>query len=94
MRILSHAAVADSGRNKTLRGENLSGLINAVLRNYLRNQEELDQFAVSHNAGKYGHPNWILKCCKRATQNNGKDRRSEQQQSSNVVACEPPASYL
>ncbi len=62
MRIPSHAAVADTVEGtKTLRGENLSGLINAVLRNYLRNQEELDQFAVSHNAGKYGHPNWILK---------------------------------
>ncbi len=62
MRIPSHAAVADTVEGtKTLRGQNLSGLINAVLRNYLRNQEELDQHAVSHNAGKYGHPNWILK---------------------------------
>lgn len=31
------------------------------MRNYLRNQEELDAFAVSHNAGKYGHPSWLLK---------------------------------
>ncbi len=62
MRIPSHAAVADTVEGtKTLRGQNLSGLINAVLRNYLRNQEELDEMAFSHNAGKYGHPNWILK---------------------------------
>ena len=34
----------------------LRGLINAVLRNYQRQQEELDAHSVSHNAGKYGHP--------------------------------------
>lgn len=62
MRIPSHAAVAETVEGtKTLRGTNLSGLINAVLRSYLRNQEELDALAVSHNAGKYGHPSWILK---------------------------------
>ncbi|CAM4452564.1 16S rRNA (cytosine(967)-C(5))-methyltransferase RsmB [Vibrio agarivorans] len=62
MRIPSHAAVAETVEaTKTLRGPNLRGLINAVLRNYLRNQEELDELAVSHNAGKYGHPNWLLK---------------------------------
>ncbi|MEH0690005.1 16S rRNA (cytosine(967)-C(5))-methyltransferase RsmB [Vibrio cholerae] len=62
MRIPSHAAVAETVEaTKTLRGPSLRGLINAVLRNYLRNQEELDAFATSHNAGKYGHPNWLLK---------------------------------
>lgn len=62
MRIPSHAAVAETVEaTKTLRGPSLRGLINAVLRNYLRNQEELDAFATSHNAGQYGHPNWLLK---------------------------------
>jgi 16S rRNA (cytosine967-C5)-methyltransferase len=62
MRIPSHAAVAETVEGtKTLRGPSLSGLINAVLRSYLRDQEELDEKAVSHNAGKYGHPSWILK---------------------------------
>lgn len=62
MRIPSHAAVGETVEaTKTLRGPSLRGLINAVLRNYLRNQEELDEIAVSHNAGKYGHPSWILK---------------------------------
>jgi 16S rRNA (cytosine967-C5)-methyltransferase len=62
MRIPSHAAVAETVEGtKTLRGPSLRGLINAVLRNYLRNQEELDAIAVSHNAGKYGHPSWLLK---------------------------------
>lgn len=62
MRIPSHAAVAETVEGtKTLRGPNLSGLINAVLRNYLRAQEALDAIAVSHHAGKYGHPSWLLK---------------------------------
>lgn len=62
MRIPSHAAVAETVEaTKTLRGPSLSGLINAVLRSYLRDQEELDEKAVSHNAGKYSHPSWILK---------------------------------
>lgn len=39
-------------------------LINAVLRNYQRNQETLDAEAVSHDAGKYGHPGWLLKLLK------------------------------
>ncbi|MGY3568357.1 16S rRNA (cytosine(967)-C(5))-methyltransferase RsmB [Vibrio paucivorans] len=67
MRIPSHAAVAETVEGtKTLRGPSLRGLINAVLRNYLRNQEELDEIAVSHNAGKYGHPSWILKMLQEA----------------------------
>ncbi|RJX66677.1 16S rRNA (cytosine(967)-C(5))-methyltransferase RsmB [Vibrio sinensis] len=62
MRIPAHAAVAETVEGtETLRGTSLRGLINAVLRNYLRNQEELDAIAVSHNAGKYGHPSWLLK---------------------------------
>ncbi|WP_038175846.1 16S rRNA (cytosine(967)-C(5))-methyltransferase RsmB [Vibrio pacinii] len=62
MRIPAHAAVAETVEGtKTLRGPSLRGLINAVLRSYLRDQEALDEQAVSHNAGKYGHPNWLLK---------------------------------
>lgn len=62
MRIPAHAAVGETveGTN-ALKGPRLRGLINAVLRNYQRNQEELDAIAVSHNAGKYGHPSWLLK---------------------------------
>jgi 16S rRNA (cytosine967-C5)-methyltransferase len=51
---------------KTLRGPSLSGLINAVLRSYLRDQEALDAFAVSHNAGLYAHPSWLLKLLQEA----------------------------
>ncbi|BDU39028.1 16S rRNA (cytosine(967)-C(5))-methyltransferase RsmB [Vibrio nigripulchritudo] len=62
MRIPAHAAVGETVEGtKALKGPRLRGLINAVLRNYQRNQEELDQAAVSHNAGKYAHPSWLLK---------------------------------
>jgi 16S rRNA (cytosine967-C5)-methyltransferase len=65
MRIPAHAAVGETVEaTKTLRGQSLSGLINAVLRNYQRKQEELDEIAVSHDAGKYGHPGWLLKLLK------------------------------
>lgn len=61
MRIPAHAAVGETVEGtKTLKGPRLRGLINAVLRNYQRKQEELDAFAVSHHAGKYGHPSWLL----------------------------------
>lgn len=62
MRIPAHAAVGETVEaTKTLKGPRLRGLINAVLRNYQRNQEQLDQQSLSHNAGKYSHPSWLLK---------------------------------
>ncbi|MDA0135540.1 16S rRNA (cytosine(967)-C(5))-methyltransferase RsmB [Vibrio harveyi] len=67
MRIPAHAAVGETVEGtKELKGPRLRGLINAVLRNYQRNQEELDQMAVSNNAGKYGHPSWLLKLLQEA----------------------------
>ncbi|MEI8594273.1 16S rRNA (cytosine(967)-C(5))-methyltransferase RsmB [Photobacterium sp. Hal280] len=62
MRIPAHAAVAETvDATKTLKKPQLRGLINAILRNYQRQQEALDQQAMSHDAGKYGHPGWLLK---------------------------------
>ncbi|EKO3488648.1 16S rRNA (cytosine(967)-C(5))-methyltransferase RsmB [Vibrio fluvialis] len=67
MRIPAHAAVGETVEGaQDLKGPRLRGLINAVLRNYQRNQEQLDAQAVSHNAGKYGHPSWLLKLLKNA----------------------------
>ncbi|WP_205690462.1 hypothetical protein, partial [Poseidonibacter lekithochrous] len=37
--------------------------------NYQRQQQELDAQAVSHDAGKYGHPSWLLKLLKQAYPN-------------------------
>lgn len=67
MRIPAHAAVAETvDATKVLKKPQLRGLINAVLRNYQRNQEALDAEAVSHDAGKYGHPGWLLKLLQKA----------------------------
>ncbi|CAH0524250.1 16S rRNA (cytosine(967)-C(5))-methyltransferase RsmB [Vibrio hippocampi] len=67
MRIPAHAAVGETVEaTKELKGPRLRGLINAVLRNYQRNQDELDQQSISHNAGKYGHPGWLLKLLQQA----------------------------
>ncbi|WP_305402963.1 16S rRNA (cytosine(967)-C(5))-methyltransferase RsmB [Photobacterium leiognathi] len=65
MRIPAHAAVAETvNATKTLKKPQLRGLINAILRNYQRQQEELDAKAISHDAGKLGHPSWLLKLLK------------------------------
>ncbi len=65
MRTPPHAAVAETVEAaKTLKGSNFKGLINAVLRNYQRNQAELDKHSISHDAGKYSHPSWLLKLLK------------------------------
>ncbi|WP_325891240.1 16S rRNA (cytosine(967)-C(5))-methyltransferase RsmB [Grimontia sp. NTOU-MAR1] len=67
MRIPAHAAVAETvNATKVLKKPQLRGLINAVLRNYQRNQEALDAAAVAHDAGKYGHPGWLLKLLQKA----------------------------
>ena len=65
MRIPAHAAVAETvDATKTLKKTQLRGLINAVLRSYQRQKDALDEQAVSHDAGKYGHPSWLLKLLK------------------------------
>ncbi|EJN6961500.1 16S rRNA (cytosine(967)-C(5))-methyltransferase RsmB [Photobacterium damselae] len=70
MRIPAHAAVAETvNATKNLKKPQLRGLINAILRNYQRQQQELDAQAVSHDAGKYGHPSWLLKLLKQAYPN-------------------------
>ncbi|EOB1206883.1 16S rRNA (cytosine(967)-C(5))-methyltransferase RsmB [Photobacterium damselae] len=70
MRIPAHAAVAETvNATKNLKKPQLRGLVNAILRNYQRQQQELDAQAVSHDAGKYGHPSWLLKLLKQAYPN-------------------------
>ncbi|AJR07021.1 16S rRNA (cytosine(967)-C(5))-methyltransferase RsmB [Photobacterium gaetbulicola] len=65
MRIPPHAAVAETvNATKNLKKPQLRGLINAILRNYQRQQESLDEQATSHDAGRYGHPGWLLKLLK------------------------------
>ncbi|ENO8811199.1 16S rRNA (cytosine(967)-C(5))-methyltransferase RsmB [Photobacterium damselae] len=70
MRIPAHATVAETvNATKNLKKPQLRGLVNAILRNYQRQQQELDAQAVSHDAGKYGHPSWLLKLLKQAYPN-------------------------
>ena len=67
MRIPAHAAVAETvNATKNLKKPQLRGLINAVLRNYQRQQASLDEKAVSHDAGRFGHPSWLLKLLKQS----------------------------
>ncbi|WP_087023587.1 16S rRNA (cytosine(967)-C(5))-methyltransferase RsmB [Thaumasiovibrio subtropicus] len=67
MRVPAHAAVAETvNATKALKKPQLRGLVNAILRNYQRQQDALDQQAISHDAGRYGHPSWILKLLKNA----------------------------
>ncbi len=62
MRVPAHAVVDETVKaTADLKKPQLRGLINAVLRNYQRNQEALDLTAQSHDAGKYCHPSWLLK---------------------------------
>jgi len=65
MRIPAHAAVAETvNATKDLKKPQLRGLVNAILRNYQRQQESLDEQSLSHDAGRYGHPGWLLKLLK------------------------------
>lgn len=62
MRIPPHAAVSETvNAVNQLKKSSLRGLVNAILRNYQRNQEALDEWSISHNAGQYCHPSWLIK---------------------------------
>ncbi|KEY91267.1 ribosomal RNA small subunit methyltransferase B [Candidatus Photodesmus blepharus] len=62
MRIPLYASVSETVESaKTFGKVDLSGLINAVLRNYLRNQKKLNEISPSSNVEKHNHPSWILK---------------------------------
>ncbi len=89
MRIPAHAAVGETVEaTNTLREPRLRGLINAVLRNYQRNQDELDQQAVSHDAGKYGHPSWLLNMLKNAYPDQWQTVvEANNSKATNVVTC-------
>ncbi len=61
MRIPAHAAVAETvNATKDLKKMPMRGLVNAILRQYQRQQDELDTKAQSHKTGRVGHPNWLI----------------------------------
>lgn len=60
MRVPSHAAVNEAvGALKTLKKAWAKGLVNGVLRNYLRNRETIDQQCRQHAAFETMHPKWL-----------------------------------
>ncbi|OOE33963.1 16S rRNA (cytosine(967)-C(5))-methyltransferase [Salinivibrio kushneri] len=74
MRIPAHAAVAETvNATKPLKRPQLRGLINAILRNYQRDQAALDQASQAHEAGLYCHPSWLLKRLQAAYPSNWQD---------------------
>ncbi|OOE84986.1 16S rRNA (cytosine(967)-C(5))-methyltransferase [Salinivibrio siamensis] len=74
MRIPAHAAVAETvNATKPLKRPQLRGLINAILRNYQRDQDALDQASQAHDAGHYCHPGWLLKRLQTAYPSNWQD---------------------
>ncbi|OOE57197.1 16S rRNA (cytosine(967)-C(5))-methyltransferase [Salinivibrio sp. ML323] len=74
MRIPAHAAVAETvNATKPLKRPQLRGLINAILRNYQRDKDALDQASQAHEAGLYCHPSWLLKRLQAAYPSNWQD---------------------
>lgn len=65
MRIPDHAAISETvNAIKDLKEPRLKGLVNAILRNYQRDAEQLDNKATSFDAGLYGSPSWLTKLVK------------------------------
>ncbi|PKF60780.1 16S rRNA (cytosine(967)-C(5))-methyltransferase [Psychromonas sp. psych-6C06] len=61
-RIPSHAAVGETVNGaKALKKQALKGMINGVLRNFLREQEGLIEKADQQDTLKYCHPSWLVK---------------------------------
>ena len=67
MRVPAHAAVAETvNAVKVLKSPKLSGLVNAILRNYQRQQAQLEANADGNDSCKFGHPGWLIKRIKAA----------------------------
>jgi 16S rRNA (cytosine967-C5)-methyltransferase len=62
MRIPPHAAISETVEAAlAMKAEGLKGLINGVLRNFQRQQEDLMQAAEKVDSCRFGHPNWFIK---------------------------------
>jgi 16S rRNA (cytosine967-C5)-methyltransferase len=55
-----HAVVDHAVRSAQLLNAKISGLVNAILRNFLRQRELLLEQAAQHAEGKYSHPQWWI----------------------------------
>lgn len=55
-----HAVVDHAVRSAQLLNTKISGLVNAILRNFLRQRDLLLEQAAQHAEGKYSHPQWWI----------------------------------
>ncbi len=61
MRIPEHAALSETvNACKTMGKPWATGLINASLRNYLRNKTTIEEQAFQQNSARYAHPDWLI----------------------------------
>ena len=66
MRIPEHAAVGETVQaTNALKAPGLKGLINACLRNFLRNRQTLES-KITNDVVTYSHPSWFIKRIKNA----------------------------
>lgn len=66
LRIPDHAAVSETVDSvKALKKPWARGLVNGVLRNFLRNREELLQQVSQTHTSNYAHPQWIISALKK-----------------------------
>ena len=66
-RIPSHAAVGETVNGaKALKKQALKGMVNGVLRNFLREQDGLIEKADQQDTLRYCHPGWLVKRLQRA----------------------------
>lgn len=62
MRVPHHAVLSETVEAARVLGKpRLTGLINAVLRNYLRQQDSLETRALRASEAKYNHPAWMIR---------------------------------
>ena len=59
-RAAQHAVVDHAVRSADILNPKIRGLVNAILRNFLRNQAELLSQAALKPEGKYSHPQWWI----------------------------------
>lgn len=62
MRVPQHAALSETVEAvRILQKGRLTGLVNAVLRNFLREQTRIEAKAGQKPSAKYAHPDWLIK---------------------------------
>jgi 16S rRNA (cytosine967-C5)-methyltransferase len=58
--VVDHAVSASCGLNDGKRGKGVSGLVNAVLRNFMRQRTTLLEQASESEVGRHSHPQWWI----------------------------------